>query len=245
MKTKYFTTQIVDDFFEEPKKIVKFAKTLKYKKGPYGNWPGVRSDGLHDINYNFFNSVLNKILSLSFDYNAHQVVWKDTQMYFQKTYPYDPKNKNSIINQGLVHCDGNQPIVGLVYLTEGADIESGTSIMSQVKKYSDKQAAKLSNNYERKKRNTYKKSPKDLTKKDLKDHAKLIKDCNSDFVENIRINNIFNRAIFYTGCDYHKVNSFYTGKKERLTLVFFIKTIETTGYSPLQRLRSIKTVLKK
>ena len=245
MKTKYFTTQIVDDFFEEPKKIVKFAKTLKYKKGPYGNWPGVRSDGLHDVNYNFFNSVLNKILSLSFDYNAHQVVWKDTQMYFQKTYPYDLKNKNSIINQGLVHCDGNQPIVGLVYLTEDADIESGTSIMSQVKKYSDKQAAKLSNKYERKKRNTYKKSPKDLTKKDLKDHAKLIKDCNSDFIENIRINNIFNRAIFYTGCDYHKVNSFYTGKKERLTLVFFIKTIETTGYSPLQRLRSIKTVLKK
>ena len=245
MKPRYFTTQIVDDFFEEPKKIVKFANTLKYKKGPIGNWPGVRTDSLHDVNYDFFNSVLSKILSLHFDYNTHQVVWKDTQMYFQKTYPYDSKNKNNIINQGLVHCDGDQPIVGLVYLTEDADIESGTSIMSQIKKYNNKQAAKLSSEYERKKRNIYKKSLKDLTKKDLKDHAKLVKDCNSDFVENIKINNIFNRAIFYTGNDYHKVNSFYTGKKERLTLVFFVKTIEATGYFPMQRLRSIKTVLKK
>jgi hypothetical protein len=245
MKNKFFPTQVVDNFFEEPKKIVKFAKTLKYKKGPFGRWPGLRSDALHDVNYNFFNSVLNKILSLSFDFNTHQVVWKDTQMFFQKTYPYDPKNKNSIINQGLVHCDGNQPIVGLVYLTEGADIESGTTIMSQAIKYSNKQAGKLIKNYENKKSDIYKQSPKDLTKKDLKKYAKLIKDSNSDFVESIKINNIFNRAIFYTGSDYHKVNSFYTGKKERLTLVFFIKTIETTGYSPLQRLGLSKTVLKK
>ena len=245
MKNKFFPTQVVDDFFEDPKKIVKFAKTLKYYKGPDGKWPGVRSAGLHDVNYKFFNSVLNKIFSLSFDYNNHKVLWKDTQMYFHKTYPYDPINKNNILNQGLVHCDGNQPLVGLIYLTEGADLESGTSIMSQVKKYSNKRAAELSNNYEIKKRNIYKQSPKNLTKKDLKEYAKLIKDCNSDFVENIKINNVFNRAILYTGSDYHKVNSFCTGKKERLTLVFFIKTIETTGYSPLQKLKLSKTVLKK
>ena len=66
MKNKFFPTQVIDDFFEDPKKIVKFAKTLKYYKGPDGNWPGVRSAGLHDVNYKFFNSVLNKIFSLFF-----------------------------------------------------------------------------------------------------------------------------------------------------------------------------------
>ena len=241
---KFFTTQIIDNFFEDPKKIVRFAKTLKYGKGPDGKWPGVRSPALHDVNPKFFNSVLTKLLSLSFDFNNHKVGWENVQMYFQKTYPYDSKNKNNIVNKGLIHQDGNQPLVGLIYLTEGADPESGTSIMHPVKRYNEKEASKLRKKYTDKKIYIYKKSIKDLTKKDLKDYAKLIKDANSNFAENIKINNIFNRAVLYTGNDYHKVNSLYTGKKERLTLVFFIKTIETTGYSPLQRLNLVNINLK-
>tara|TARA_R110002110_G_scaffold415427_1_gene649751 strand:- start:60 stop:803 length:744 start_codon:yes stop_codon:yes gene_type:complete len=238
----HFPNQIVDNFFEDPKKIVEFAETLKYDPCSEGKWPGVRSIGLHKINYPFFNSVLNKIFSMFYDYNIHKVNWKDTQMYFQKTHPYDLENKNNIVNHGLVHCDGEQPIVGLVYLTEGADIESGTSIMSQGEGYSDEQIEKIGRKHENKKKHIYKQSPENLTKKDLEEYAELIKDCNSGYVENIKINNIFNRAIFYSGSDYHKANSFYTGEKERLTLVFFIKAIETTGYSPLQRLRLCKTV---
>ena len=226
----HFPNQIVDNFFEDPKKIVKFANTLQYDPCPYGRWPGVRSIALHKINYPFFNSVLNKIFSMFYDCNIHKVNWKDARMHFQKTYPYDPKDKNNIVNHGLIHCDGTQPMVGLVYLTEGADIESGTSIMGQVDGYKGLK-------YENKKKHIYKKLPENLTKKDLKEYAKLIRDCNSGFVETTKINNIFNRAIFYTGRDYHKANSFYTGKKERLTLVFFIQDIETTGYSPLQKLR--------
>ena len=49
-------------------------------------------------------------------------------MYFQKTRAFDPKDKNNILNTGLIHQDGDYPIVGLVYLTEGADVDSGTSI---------------------------------------------------------------------------------------------------------------------
>ena len=48
-------------------------------------------------------------------------------------------------------------------------------------------------------------------------------------------NNIFNRLITYSGQDFHKCNSFYSGKKERLTLVFFVKKIQTNAYPPLQR----------
>ena len=38
-----------------------------------------------------------------------------------------------------------------------------------------------------------------------------------------------------TGKDFHKCNSFYSGKEERLTLVFFVKKIQTNAYPPIQR----------
>ncbi len=113
---KYFSINVVDGFFEDPKKVVNFANTLKFKEGPYGRWPGVRSDALHEVNYKFFISVLSKIFSLSFDYRHHNVNWDNVEMYFQKTYPYDDKNKDSIVNKGLVHADGDYPLVGGVVL---------------------------------------------------------------------------------------------------------------------------------
>jgi len=236
---KYFATKIVDNFFEKPQEIVKFANSLKFKKGPYGYWPGVRSDGLHETNYNFFNSVLTKILSLSFDYKHHNVNWDNVEMYFQKTYPYDNKNKKNIVNTGLVHADGEYPLVGIIYLTEGADPESGTSIMSPIKN----NIKKLEKDFIKNKIKFYKKLDNNITKKDLNEYAELVKKCNSKFYETIKINNIFNRALLYSGKDFHKANSLFTGKKERLSLVFFIKSIQSTSFFPLQRLDANTTIL--
>tara|TARA_R110000851_G_scaffold2863_1_gene11595 strand:+ start:2966 stop:3754 length:789 start_codon:yes stop_codon:yes gene_type:complete len=240
---KYFATKIVDNFFEQPQEIVKFANSLKFKKGPYGYWPGVRSDGLHETNYNFFNSVLTKILALSFDYKHHNVNWDNVEMYFQKTYPYDNKNKKNIVNTGLVHADGEYPLVGIIYLTEGADLESGTSIVEPIKKYTKAQAKKDSDILTERKIKFYKKLKDKVTKKDLNDYGKLVNDCNSKFYEKIKVNNIFNRALLYNGNDYHKANSFFTGKKERLSLVFFIKNITSTAFFPIQRLDANTTIL--
>ena len=240
---KYFSINVVDGFFEDPKKVVNFANTLKFKEGPYGRWPGVRSDALHEVNYKFFISVLSKIFSLSFDYRHHNVNWDNVEMYFQKTYPYDDKNKDSIVNKGLVHADGDYPLVGLIYLTEGADIESGTSIVEPIKKYTEAQAKKESDVFTKRKIKFYKKLKDEVTKKDLDDYGKLVKDCNSKFYEKLKVNNIFNRALLYNGNDYHKANSFFTGKKERLTLVFFVKNVQSTGFFPLQRLDATATIL--
>ena len=81
----------------------------------------------------------------------------------------------------------------------------------------------------------YKKIREELSKKDLEGYKKLIIDTNLNFEESIKFNNKFNRLITYTGKDFHKCNSFYTGKEERLTLVFFIKKIQCSSYPPLQR----------
>ena len=228
-ETKYFQVQSVDNFFSKPEEVVKFANSFEYKKGPNGFWPGKRSEELH-INHNqFFNSFLTKLFALFFDYNHTKVSWSEVGMYFQKTRAFDPKDKNNILNTGLIHQDGDYPIVGLVYLTAGADVDSGTSIMIPNNKY------KYREDLAEKKVVLYKKSQNELTEKDLEDYKKLIIDTNKNFDESVRFNNIFNRLITYTGKDFHKCNSFYSGKEERLTLVFFVKKIQTNAYPPIQR----------
>ena len=81
----------------------------------------------------------------------------------------------------------------------------------------------------------YKKPQEKLSKKDLEDNERLIIDTNKNFEESIRFNNKFNRLITYTGKDFHKCNSFYSGKEERLTLVFFVSKILSNANTPLVR----------
>ena len=148
-----FPIQIVDNFFDDPDDVVQFANSLKYKKDPKGSFPGKRSDFLHTIDKTFFNTVFAKILALSFDYKFHNISWDNVQLNFQKTTPRDYKNKNNLINTGLIHQDGNLPLVGLVYLTKNADLDSGTSIFSQKTNhtpFSDIEAEKLKQIYTKK-----------------------------------------------------------------------------------------------
>jgi len=236
---KFFQTQAVDDFFENPNEVVEFANTLDFKIGPHGFWPGKRTLGLHMINHNFFNSVLQKIFTLFFDYKHTNINWDNVEMYFQKTYPYDPKNKKSLLNSGLIHQDGNFPLVGLVYLTKNADLDSGTSIFlpKKLEKNYEKKTSILSSRKEK----LYKKPLEKMTKKDLADYEVLVNDVNSNFNETTRFNNVYNRLITYNGNEYHKCNSFFTGEKERLTLVFFVGQIQSSSFYPIQKLNSIKT----
>ena len=228
-KSNFFQIQLVDNFFDKPEEIVKFANSLEYKIDSKGFWPGKRSEELH-INHNqFFNSFLTKLFALFFDYKYTELSWSNVGMYFQKNCTFDPKDKNNILNTGLIHQDGEFPLVGLVYLTEDADVNAGTSIMLPNKRYeSNSELAE-------RKIVLYKKSQEKLLKSDLEDYKKLILDTNKNFEESVRFNNIFNRLITYSGQDFHKCNSFYSGKKERLTLVFFVKKIQTNAYPPLQR----------
>jgi hypothetical protein len=227
-----FPLQVVDNFFDNPKKIIKFANSLEYKNET-GEFPGVRSELLNKIDYNFFNQLMIRILSLFFDLGHTRVEWKHTQAFFQKTYPFDPKQKDHILNQGIIHQDGDYPFVGLIYLTEDAYINSGTSIFSRIKKDN-----KFIYSLEKKRRSLYKKCQDKLTPKDLKTYEDMIEKINSNYVETCRFNNVCNRLITYAGNEYHRANNFYTGKKERLMLVFFIQEIRATGLSPLQRIKN-------
>ena len=95
---KYFQTQVVDNFFDKPKEIVKFANSLEYQIGQYGFWPGKRTEELHINHKKFFNSFLTKMLALFFDYKYAKISWDNVGLYFQKTSAFDPKDKNNILS---------------------------------------------------------------------------------------------------------------------------------------------------
>jgi hypothetical protein len=50
----YIPTIVVDNFYEDPLLWREFALDLKYFKGNRGNWPGLRTDLLHNVNYDIF-----------------------------------------------------------------------------------------------------------------------------------------------------------------------------------------------
>ena len=228
----FFPTQSVDNFFDKPEEIVQFANSLKYRTAKSGFWPGERTEELHINHSLFFRSFLTRLFALFFDYSHTKINWSSVGMYFQKTKAFDPKDKNSILNTGLIHQDGEYPLVGLVYLTKDACEDSGTSIMLPNEKYKDRPEL-----VEEKVR-LHKIPQEKLSKKDLEDRKKLILAINDNFDESIRFNNKFNRLITYTGLDFHKCNSFYSGKDERLTLVFFIGKMKANAQTPLQRLKN-------
>ena len=47
----------VDNFLNEPEKIVEFSKTLKYNNDTRGWWPGLRSQPLHLADYEIYNKL--------------------------------------------------------------------------------------------------------------------------------------------------------------------------------------------
>ena len=227
----FFQKQVVDNFFENPKEIVEFANSFQFETSQTGFWPGKRTEELYFNHKHFFNSFLTKVLALFFDHKHVKLSWNNVGVYFQKTCAFDDKDKSNILNTGLIHQDGDFPLVGLVYLTEDADVNSGTSIMLPKKKIDTKVREELGE----KKTLLYKKSQNKLSTKDLEDYKKLILETNKNFEESIVFNNKFNRLITYAGTDFHRCNSFYSGTAERLTLVFFVKKIQANAYPPLQR----------
>ena len=214
---------IVDNFFKDPDKIVDFASSLKFKQSD-GFYPGQRSEELHIVAPNFFNKTILKILALYFDYNNTEVFYRNANMYFQKIKPFD-KNKKSILNEGLIHQDAYFNLAGVIYLNKKPDLNAGTSIYKNIKKLENEEEKHA------KKKELYK--LKNMSKLDLKKYKNILLECNKGFKETIKVSNIYNRLIFYPANTFHAGN--YGVTKERLTLVFFIKNIDSISPLPITR----------
>tara|TARA_B100001778_G_C18161559_1_gene438378 strand:- start:354 stop:545 length:192 start_codon:yes stop_codon:yes gene_type:complete len=56
-----YPVTILDNFFEEPDKIVDLALNTEYSEITDGRWPGVRSKNLSEINFPLFNYIHRKL----------------------------------------------------------------------------------------------------------------------------------------------------------------------------------------
>ena len=213
---------IVDNFFDDPDSIRKWALTLPYSKDPRGRWPGERSPFLHDINPEFVDYFSKKYFSLFFNFELEPINWVMDACFQRIDKDY---------GQGWIHQDESVRMAGLIYLTPGADLRSGTSI------YARSNEAMFAKNKEQSL--LAKVSFYNTGRPSLEELEPYRKNIASEFTETVRINNVYNRLVSYDGHLHHSANEFLAEKENtRLTLVFFVNHLQADK-SPIHRMRSI------
>ena len=228
---KFFPVS-VDNFFDNPDKIVRYAKSLPKKSDPEGNWPGKRTELLWKTDKELSDAILLKILSCYYDLTYQNISWERCDMNFHEIPPLS-KNKNDARNKGWIHFDVEKhfEVAGLIYLTPDIDPDSGTSLFT-LNQRNDEEYKLYQKHFA--KYLLYKED--ETIDKDY--YAKKIKDEERLFVEKVKFANIYNRMIMYDTNEFHRANSFYNddGKDARLTLVFFIGGLNA-GTFPLEKIK--------
>tara|TARA_Y100001951_G_C11131523_1_gene178485 strand:+ start:68 stop:571 length:504 start_codon:yes stop_codon:yes gene_type:complete len=117
-----FSTIIVDNFFEDIKKIIKISKQLKYyPPTKTDNWGGLRTKSLHLTHYDLFNDIIKKILS--YYYSNNKIKFSDSSMFFSKLNLGD-------IGKTLYHYDEGTKIAAVIYLSSG-NMKTGTTLFNK------------------------------------------------------------------------------------------------------------------
>ena len=210
---RIFPITSINNFFNDPDEVVRFAKSLKYRKPKEGIYPGVRTKNLHDIDYAFFNKTIRSILSIYFE-DFDNINFSKTYLGFHKIKPYS-KSLKDVRNKGWIHHDGTA-LGGLIYLNKQSLAETGTSLYTPKKEPVENASAvktkldfygKIKINLDK-----YKKEMASLGKKFIKTHT---------------FQNIYNTLIAFDGFQWHTMDNIYCNSKEdRLTLVFFIHKLQ-------------------
>lgn len=213
---------VVDKFFEDPDSVREWALTLPYFTDEKGRWPGARTPALHDINPEFVEYFSKKFFSLFFNFELENVNWSMDLCFHQIDKSY---------GQGWIHQDESTRIAGIVYLSPNADIRGGTSIYA---KHSEAVFAKNKKDSLMSKVDFY--TNRSGTLDSIEPHRQNIA---SEFVETVKINNVYNRLIAYDGHLHHAANDYLEEKENtRLTLVFFVTHLKADK-TPIHRMRSI------
>ena len=130
---------------------------------------------------------------------------------------------------GWAHFDGDCYCAGVIYLTPDPPENTGTIIYD---------TSILPSNYDELqdiKDGFYKKRIKH------QDYDKAREKNNANFKKYIVIENVYNRVLIYPSNYAHAENCFFGETKEnaRLTLVFFLKKVSSSGLFPIDRANKI------
>jgi hypothetical protein len=110
-------TTILDNFFDDPLDVRKFALAQEYTHDPYHSYPGKRSLPLHKINPHLFNHTIDRFNSIF--YLLGEIEGWQATAYFQMI------DSNS--TAPWVHRD-LQTISGIIYLNDTPAPNTGTTI---------------------------------------------------------------------------------------------------------------------
>tara|TARA_R100000687_G_scaffold59974_1_gene48415 strand:- start:484 stop:1128 length:645 start_codon:yes stop_codon:yes gene_type:complete len=211
-------TLIVDNFFEDPNKIVKFSKTLKFSKAKDNSWPGTRTSPLHEIDHEFFIFTTKKILSILYPMNVDNLKWRAVQSFQRSNKEYG--------EAGWVHSDTDSEITVIIYLSDHAN--SGTCL------YEGKNFP-VELKYDKEKQRFF----KDLT--DLKRMEKYRDQSNSEFTKKVELFSNFNRLVLFDSHHWHASRNAGSSKEDRLTLITFFKEVTGGGIKyPIPTMRRLQ-----
>jgi len=198
-------TLIIDNFFKNPEKIVDLCKTCAFDKAPKGEWPGVRSNLLSEINFDLFNLFHIKIFALMYP-NFYEEIYFNASTFFQKIngkkYPHD----------GWVHQDASQ-FTAILYLSNHTDC--GTSL------WEPKTFQKPI--HTEKKRQFY------LDQISKEEALVYLKENNNAFNKTLTVQSKFNRLLVFDSKSYHSAEKFHDikCKEDRITLISFINSFHS------------------
>ena len=195
-----YSVQIVDNFYQTPDVIRKYALEQKFYKRP-GTYPGLRTDRISDLNPELFKYFANKLVKLYF---KNKKVEYDIITNFQMI--------DNQYNIGCIHRDDvNIDVAGVVYLTPQAPIQTGTSIFTPI--------VEPLNDC------TVPTDPLSIDNVNMVEYNTKLSTYNNQFERTLEIGNVYNRLVVYPAQYWHAQSGFFGDnlQNSRLTQVFFAK----------------------
>ena len=220
-----YPAAVINDFYENPDVIRKFALAQKYKfrheeDGLNYVYPGCRTQDLHTLDPSLQAMVLKKFVSV-FHIPEHDLMQWSISSSFQSV--------SEIYKEGVIHTDTNTIFAGVLYLTPDAPFNSGTSLYRKNATF---------------KQENYQKALDQNDERFKSGEIVMNTDYHSMFDEVVRVNNVYNTLILYEGDIFHAANQFFgrTLEDSRLAQVFFVNKIDAnkTNSFPLNRTKAIK-----
>lgn len=193
----------IDNFFETPTLVREFALQQEFFKGDRGNWPGLRTRFIDELDNKFFHTFAAKLMS----YLPKQY---DTFTHLEAGFQLIDESYGS----GWVHDDDDKyNVAGMIYLNPDQTKQGcGTTYYDFSLDANGEEYSRMFE-YEVNAEN-----PEDRDK-----YKKYREEHRSKWVPNVVVENRFNRCNIFNSKVWHSANNFFGKDKNssRLTLVFF------------------------
>lgn len=215
----YFPAVCVDNFFNDPDYVTNLAKTTKYIHfAP--NYPGGRSQPLHELDPFLFHSTCHKIFSIFYGNKIPENLTWSVEMMFHKIEP--TTNQDYIYPDGWVHAD-DYPLAGVIYLNKN-EIDAGTALYEPKTLTSSPKNGDIKEAFYSGKLN------------DINLYNRAVEENNYNFEETVSFKSKFNRLVMYDGYHMHAAKNLMRLTEPRYTIVFFAHKVNAP-YFPLQNIR--------